>query len=267
MLRLTPHGDVLRLEMASAASRAVGYSASAYLLRGVLVDTGIPAAAAGLRRFLDERAAAGTPVRGAVLTHAHEDHAGNVALLAERGVPLAMGTATDRAVRAVGPVGLYRRLTWHPMRPLAGPAPGFDPAPLVLVPTPGHSPDHHAVWDPETETLFGGDLFLGVKVRVAHHEEEPRRLVGSLRAAAALRPRRLFDAHRGPVDHPAEALAAKAAWHEETIGAVDTLIDRGWEDGAILRTVLGGESLTGWLSARDYSRLNFVRRLRATRTP
>jgi hypothetical protein len=123
------------------------------------------------------------------------------------------------------------------------------------------------VWDPETETLFGGDLFLGVKVRIAHHEEDPRQLVASLRAAAALRPRRLFDAHRGPVDRPVEALEAKAAWHEETIGAVDALIDRGWDDGAILRAVLGGESLTGWLSARDYSRLNFVRRLRATRTP
>ena len=265
MFRLSAHDDVLRLEMASAASRAVGYTASAYLLRGVLVDTGIPARAAALARFLDERAAAGAPVRGAVVTHQHEDHAGNVALLAGRGIPIAMADATRAAVRRVGPIGLYRRVTWYPMRPLPGGAPELVPAPLVLVPTPGHSPDHHAVWDPETETLFGGDLFLGVKVRIAHHEEDPRRLVDSLRAAAALRPRRLFDAHRGPVPNPTESLLAKAAWHEETIGAVDALIDRGWSDRAILRAVLGGESLTGWLSARDYSRLNFVRVVRASR--
>ena len=85
VFRVLPHDDVRRLEMASAPSRAVGYTASAYLVRDVLVDTGIPATARELARFLDERAAAGAPVRGALLTHAHEDHAGNAALLAERG--------------------------------------------------------------------------------------------------------------------------------------------------------------------------------------
>jgi glyoxylase-like metal-dependent hydrolase (beta-lactamase superfamily II) len=247
MIRLTRHDDVTRLETASAVSRAVGYTASAYVVRDLLVDTGIPAVARGIARFLDERAAAGRPVRGAIVTHEHEDHAGNVEPLARRGVALAMGDATRDAVRAVGPAGLYRRATWHAMRPLATAPVPLDPAPLVLVPTPGHSPDHHAVWDPETETLFGGDLFLGVKVRLAHLDEDPRRLVRSLRDVAALRPRRLFDAHRGPVPRPADALAAKIAWLEDTIGAVDRLVDAGWDDRAIRRAVLGPESPPGYL--------------------
>ena len=265
MIRLARHGDVTRIETASAASRAVGYTASAFLVGDVLVDTGIPAVARAMARLLDERAAAGRPVRGAVVTHEHEDHAGNAELLARRGVPLAMSDATRAALRHVQPIGLYRRVTWRPMHPLATAHEPFDPAPLVLVATPGHSPDHHAVWDPETETLFGGDLFLGVKVRVAHPDENPRVLVHSLRAGAALRPRRLFDAHRGPVARPAEALAAKADWLEETIAAVDRLLDRGWDDRAIRRAVLGRESLTGYFSAGDYSRTNLVRAVRRTR--
>lgn len=265
MLRLTRHDDVERLETATAASRLVGYSASAYLVRGILVDTGIPAAGPSIARLLDERRAAGHPVRGAVLTHAHEDHAGNAELLAGRGLPLAMADATRAAIETVGPIGLYRRLTWRAMRALVTAPARFDPAPLALVPTPGHSPDHHAVWDPETGTLFGGDLFLGVKVRIAHPEEDPRRLVRSLRDAAALRPRRLFDAHRGPVERPADALAAKIAWLEATIGAIDRLLDRGWDDGAIRRAVLGRRPPTAWLSAGHYSPTNLVRALRRTR--
>jgi glyoxylase-like metal-dependent hydrolase (beta-lactamase superfamily II) len=231
----------------------------------VLVDTAIPAAAGAVARLLDERRAGGRPLRGALVTHAHEDHAGNVELLAGRGVPLAMGAGTLAAVRAVGRVGLYRRATWGVMRPLVTPHDAFDPAPLQLLPAPGHAPDHHVVWDPETETLFGGDLFLGVKVRVAHAYEDPRALAASLRAAAALRPRRLFDAHRGPVPDAPAALAAKLAWLEDTIGAIDRLVDRGWEDRAVRRAVLGREEPTGYFSAGDYSRLNFVRAVRRTR--
>ena len=102
-------------------------------------------------------------------------------------------------------------------------------------------------------------------MRIAHLDEDPRALAASLRAAAALRPRRLFDAHRGPVARPAEALLAKAAWLDETIGAIDALLDRGWSDRAIRRAVLGPESLTGWLSAGEYSLIGLVRAVRPPR--
>jgi len=168
-------------------------------------------------------------------------------------------------VERVAPIGAYRRYTWGAMPALPPDAPAFDPAPLVLVPTPGHTSDHHAVWDPERETLFGGDLFLGVKVRIAHATEDPRALARSLRAAAALRPRRLFDAHRGPVDDPVAALEAKAAWLDDTVGAVERLLDLGWPARRVRAAVLGGESAVGYLSGGEYSRAAFVRAVRRTR--
>ena len=176
-----------------------------------------------------------------------------------------MSAATRRAVAAVAPVAAYRRYTWGAMEPVPPEAPAFDPAPLVLVPTPGHTADHHAVWDPERETLYGGDLFLGVQVRIAHPSEDPRALARSLRAAAALRPRRLFDGHRGLVSDPVAALEAKAAWTEDTVGAVERLLDRGWSDQAIRDALLGGESLVGRLSGGEYSRGAFVAAVRRTR--
>ena len=262
MLALSTHGPVLRAELSSRASRLVGFSVSAYVVHDVLVDTGFPGAE---RELLAWVASLGARLRGAMVTHKHEDHAGNVEALARRGVPLVMSAATLRAVRDVSPIGFYRRFTWRSMVPLVSEPVAFDPAPLRLVPTPGHSPDHHAVWDPETGTLFGGDLFLGVKVRIAHPGEDPRRLARSLRDAAALAPAHLIDAHRGPVADPVAALRAKADWLEATLADVDRLLDAGWEDAAIRQAVLGREELAGWFSRGDYSRINFVRAARRSR--
>lgn len=259
MITLEPHGDVTRVHCTSARSRLVGYSVSAYLVRGALVDTGFHGVREDVARLLRER-----PLAGALLTHKHEDHAGNVELLARAGVPLAMGAATLAAVRHVRPIRFYRRFTWEPMPSLTAPVEPLDPAAhgLALLPSPGHSADHHVVWDAATETLFGGDLFLGVKVRVAHPGEDPRQLAHSVRAAAALAPRRLFDAHRGLVERPVPLLLAKAAWLEETIGRIEEHATRGWSDRAIRRDVLGREEPAGYFSRGDYSRLNFVRAVR-----
>ena len=262
MIRLERHDNVTRVHCSSARSRLVGYAVSAYLVRGVLVDTGFHGMRRDLARLLGER-----PLAGAVVTHQHEDHAGNVELLARAGVPLAMSPDTLEAVRHVGPIRFYRRFTWEPMPALATPVEPFDPAAvgLALLPTPGHSPDHHVIWDADTGTLFGGDLFLGVKVRVAHPGENPRLVAQSVRAAAALAPRRLFDAHRGLVERPVPLLLAKADWLDETIGRIERRLAEGWSDRAIRRDVLGREEPAGYFSRGDYSRLNFVRAVRAGR--
>ena len=270
MIAVERHDDVTRYELSTRRSRAIGYSVSTYLVRGVLVDTGFHAVrheVEHLARELRER----NDLRGALVTHRHEDHAGNVALLARLGLPIGLAAATLDALRMVGPIGFYRRYTWGtmpslgeaPVTPLAGEE--LAATGLALLPTPGHSSDHHAVWDAERETLFGGDLFLGVKVRVAHPGENPRQLAESLRAAAALRPKRLFDAHRGAVlDDPTAKLLAKAAWIEETVGEIDRLVAAGWSDAAIRRRVLGREEVAGYFSRGDYSRGNFVRAVRGT---
>jgi len=259
MIEILAHGDVTQLRLSSRRSRLVGFSVSAYLVRDMLVDTGFPAIGPELARWLDATPA----LRGAAVTHKHEDHAGNIALLAGRGLPLAMSEATRAAVRDVRAIGFYRRFTWQQMVPLPADAPVFDPAPLALVAMPGHSSDHHAVWDAERETLFAGDLFLGVRVRVAHPGEDPRQLSASLRAAAALAPRRLFDAHRGPVANPVAMLNAKADWIDATIAAIERRLADGWSDHAVRRAVLGREEMAGYFSRGDYSRTNFVRAVRA----
>ena len=243
--------------MASAAGRLIGYSASAYLVRGVMIDCGFPAA----RGYVAELLAGHRP-NGVFITHHHEDHAGNIEQVARAGIPIAAGPETLAALRAPQPIRLYRRVTWGSPPPLRAPLTPFVDAHLTLVPAPGHSFDHHVVWDASTGTLFGGDLYLGVKVRIAHPGEDPRLLARTLRAVAALGPQRLFDAHRGFVPDPVPLLSAKADWTDETIAAVEQRIAAGAPDDVIVRELFGGESLPGYLSGGDYSRTNFVRAVR-----
>jgi glyoxylase-like metal-dependent hydrolase (beta-lactamase superfamily II) len=264
MLTIEHHGDVARVRMATWRGRLVRYDVSAYLVRGVLVDTGFPHAAADFARFLDAHR-----VRGAIVTHWHEDHAGNVALMAARGLPMQLSTQTLAELRSPAPRSLrfYRRFVWGVPAVVNAEVKPFESEALRLIHTPGHTRDHHVVWDEERATVFSGDLFLGVKVRATFPDEEPRQLVATLRAVAALDPRRMFDAHRGLVADPAAALRAKADWLEEMITHIDAKIDAGWSDRAIQRDVLGREGVVGWLSGGEYSKQTFVRAVRRGQVP
>jgi endoribonuclease LACTB2 len=254
MIRTSRHGDVVELRMSTSQSRLAGMSVAAYLVRGVLIDSGFPRVSQEFRQFVDP-----SRLRGAMITHSHEDHAGNVALLAKRGVPVAMPGKSRRVVERPGRLPLYRWWTWGNPSPLTVPVSPFAPDDLALVPTPGHSSDHHVVWDSAEGTVFGGDLFIGVKVRVAHLGEDLRETVVSLRRVIQLEPERLFDAHRGLVPRPLEALRAKVQWLEDTIGAIDSLHRTGTSEAQILRDVLGGEPFIAFASGGEYSKRNFVK--------
>src|SRR2546423_10683334 len=214
--------DVTRVRLASWGSRTAGMDVSVYLVRGVLVDSGFPGARAAIAQLLDE-----TRIAGAMLTHWHEDHAGNADFLAARGIPLVMHEETHAKLRTFPPIRFYRRVVWGTPQPLRSSTDSFEHAALEFLHTPGHSPDHHVVWDAERSTLFSGDLWLGVRSRVMHVSENPYRIVESLRAVAALRPARMFDAHRGFVRDPLAALIAKVTFMEATIGRVEAKIDAG----------------------------------------
>ena len=244
---------VSRLRLSSWSSRVAGYEVSAYLVDGVLIDTGFPHVSTELCGMVKRM-----EVRGAIVTHWHEDHAGNAALLADSGLPLLMHASCESTLRARPSIRPYRHVVWGRPPRLVATLSTFDPAPLVLVQLPGHTIDHIGVWDARRRILVSGDLYLGVKVRVAHRSESPGRLLASLQAAAALDPRLLLDAHRGLVTDAAAKLRAKAAWLEETMREIVLRSAAGDAPRAIARRVLGREPLVGILSAGEYSALAFV---------
>ena len=72
----------------------------------------------------------------------------------------------------------------------------------------------------------------------------------------------MFDAHRGFVDRPVEALDAKIRWLGGTLGEIERRVAEGWSDRAIVQRVLGGEEIAAVVSLGDYARRNLVRAVR-----
>jgi glyoxylase-like metal-dependent hydrolase (beta-lactamase superfamily II) len=261
VLRLEQHDDVTRLHFSTWRSRAAGYSVSCYAVRGVVVDAAFGDAGPELLAWVKSNRPAGV-----IVTHAHDDHGGNAELLASSGIPLHMKPDTEQLLRTPQRRGPHRVWAWGAMPVLrAGVAP-FEAKGLELIAARGHSPDHYVVWDAERETVFAADLFLGVKVKVAHpiHREDVRRQIGSVRKVAAMHPKRVFDAHRGLLKDGVGLLNAKADWMEDTVGRIDRRIDEGWTDPAIVRDVFGREPLFTYVTLGDWSHGNFVASVRST---
>ena len=256
VLEVTTFGDVTRARMWTRRSSAVGYDVSAFVVRNTLIDTGFRHVSADLTGFVETR-----QPRGIIVTHWHEDHAGNAPGLAEHW-PMWMGHYTERKLRERQQVKFYRHFTWGRPKKLVSELKAFDVSPLQVIATPGHSPDHHVVFDPETHTLFSADLWLGVKVRIVGASENPYEIIDSLSRVIALEPARMFDAHRGFIDQPVVALCAKKEWLEETVSRIEARLDAGATDDVILREVLGGEERTALVSQGEYSRRNLVRAVR-----
>ncbi len=59
------------------------YWTSIFLVDGLMIDTGAPASLEELRSFLQQLPSDRSPTQ-CFITHAHEDHAGGAAMLAER---------------------------------------------------------------------------------------------------------------------------------------------------------------------------------------
>lgn len=250
-------GPVRRLRMTTWRYRLNAYDVSAWLFDGLLIDTGFGRVRAEFGAMLDA-----LRPRGVIVTHGHEDHSGNAALVARRGIPMWITPETIAELDATHRMRFYRRFTWGYAESVSTPVVPFDPAPLEVIAAPGHAPDHQVVWDPERRLLFSGDLFLGVKVRIARAGERPRQHIASLRRIAALEPVTMFDAHRGPLDRAAELLAAKADWMDELVGAVERRVGRGEPDDVIARELLGKEPAERWVSFGDYSKERLVEAIR-----
>jgi ribonuclease/clavin/mitogillin len=243
--------------MTSAAGQAAGIGVSVHVLRGVMIDCGFHRA----RRVVSD-AVRTLGVRGAIVTHYHEDHAGNVGMLAQLGVPVLLRADTEATLRERWSIRLYRRAVWGTPPTLVGAVTPFAAEGFECIHTPGHSADHQIVFDRETGTLFSGDLWLGVRARIVHASENLRQIVESLRIAAALNPERMFDAHRGLVAHPVKSLDAKAEWMTNTIGEIERAIAAGASDAQIVKRVLGGEEFAALISGGEYARVNFVKSVR-----
>lgn len=257
--RLRQHGPVTEITLdATWAGRSI-YPFRAYFVDGLLIDTGPPRQAAGFAAAMQHLG-----VEQAVNTHHHEDHAGNNRMLVDRfGVtPWAHAMAVPLLER-LPPIQLYRRVTWGaaedaPARPLGEwlETPRYR---FRVLHTPGHSPDHIVLHEPNEGWLFGGDLYIADRLKLLRREENPHVLLESIDKALETPFETIFCAHRGVVADGHAALMRKRDFMGEVREQALALHERGLDEGAIAKKLLGSSDFLELFSTGDFSRINLVR--------
>lgn len=254
-------GEVLQLKMGRVLQGQVLYWVAAYLVDGLLIDTGCRHTAQELVGVLAEQA----PVR-AVNTHYHEDHVGGNHLLQKNfAVELLAGPESVPLIAATHRLYPYQELVWgYPEPTQVGPVEGriatagFS---FEIVSTPGHCPGHIVLLEQNCGWCFSGDLFASVKPRVARPEEDVGQIVASMQKLVAMTDDRLtlFTSLGQVVQGGREALGACIDYLVDLQEKAGRMAARGYTVPAIVQELYGGESPMAAMTDNQFSTDNLVR--------
>ena len=252
------HGDIEGLRVGRFGGKIMS-TCILWRIGDTLVDTGPRNQWRTVRRFVAER-----PPRRVIVTHHHEDHAGNLAPLARAAVPEMLAPEGSLELLAGGfPVPWYRRLIWgRPERARAAPLPAAVELPdggvLEPVLLPGHAPDMTCFLDRRRGVLFGADLYVARRQRYLRSDESLSGIMASLGRALELDFDVLLCAHAGVVEQGKERLRGRLSYFEELCQRAASLAGEGLELPEISLRLLGPEDHIGRMSRMEFCKRNLV---------
>jgi glyoxylase-like metal-dependent hydrolase (beta-lactamase superfamily II) len=182
-----------------------------------LIDTGFVGSAMQTRDWAE--AQAGRRIELVVNTHWHSDHVGGNAALQATGAAIAASAPDADAVRRRDPGCCLAEYLDQPVAPYTVDQSLDDGETLLLgqtqwqvVRTPGHTPGHLCLWQPDERLLVVGDALsdydVGWVATALDGPDATATALASLECLAALKPRVILPAH-GTL--PADPVAAGSA--------------------------------------------------------
>ena len=200
-----------------------------------------------------------------VLTHHHEDHSGNAAMIAGRhDIPVIAHPLAVEKLKTSFPILPYQHLLW-------GKAPAVSAAPVgdlvetdrfafTPVHTPGHSKDHIVFFEKQRGWLFSGDLYLGERIKFFRSDENIFDQIASLKMVTALDFDILFCGHNPCLKSGRQKIRNKLQFLEEFYGNVRKLAEKGHTEKAVIKA-LDPKSDRGikWLTMGNASFANMIR--------
>lgn len=265
MLKMKQYGTVTRIDSARTLAGKGYYWANAYLVDGLLIDSGCAHSAHELLETIENG-----EIRSILNTHSHEDHIGANGILQERWPEIEI-MAHPSAIPVLAnphekqPLQLYRRVFWGWPKPSVGRM--VEDGALIetenyrfqVIYTPGHNPDHICLYEENQGWLFSGDLFVGGKDRAIRVEYDIWQIIESLKKIAVLPLTRLFPGCARVRDHPHDALKDKINYLEETGEKILALHQSGMGTKAIARRLFGRSMLIEYLTMGHFTRRGLVK--------
>jgi glyoxylase-like metal-dependent hydrolase (beta-lactamase superfamily II) len=232
-------------------------SVQAYFVDGLLIDTGpgkLKAQVLESLRIL--------PIEQIFLTHHHEDHTGNLALIhqAHPDVPMYAHPTCVDILKDPPKVSFAEYLTWgkhtavQDIQPVGETLSTFKYA-FTPIYTPGHAVDHLALYEPNEGWLFSGDIYVHPYITYFVANECMATQMTSLKKLIALDFDRLLCSHSRDQLHGKKLLQQKLQFFQTFSGKVLHWHQQGYPPKQIMRKmqlkerwmikILSG----GWLSA------------------
>jgi glyoxylase-like metal-dependent hydrolase (beta-lactamase superfamily II) len=272
MVRFSRHGEVLRIDLARSILGRGRYWTTAYMVGPLLVDSGCAHTANELVAGLNQKG-----LRPEILlnTHSHEDHIGGNAAITRTFSDIRVLAHPEALMVMADPRGRqpeqpYRRLFWGWPEPSSGTpireGDTIDAGELQfrVIETPGHSPDHLCLFEPDRGWLFSGDLYVGGRDRALRSGSDIGGVISSLERVAALPVITLFPGSARIPEDPAATLAAKIAWLRSIRDRVLALHAQGLGVGRIAREAFGPPMGIELLTLGHFSRRWLVRSILAS---
>jgi glyoxylase-like metal-dependent hydrolase (beta-lactamase superfamily II) len=263
MIRIESIDDaspVIRFTLARDIAGWTYYRTAAYWVDGLLIDTGCAHTAPQLTAAVKS-----LQVKQVANTHSHEDHIGANAGMQEMfGCPI---LAHAEALPILEnpkrqPLQPYRRVFWGWPRPSKGTEIGewVDTARyrFQAIRTPGHSPDHVCLFEPERGWLFSGDAFIGGQDRALREGYDIHGIIASLKILRELPISMIFSGSGTVRADGKQHLDTKITYLEELGERIRSLHQDGLSAQRIRSRVFGREMPIRYVTLGHFSGLHLV---------
>lgn len=266
MIETTQHEGVTQIRMSREIDGRPVYWVAAYLVDGLLVDTGCSHTAGELADFLE-----GKDLGLVVNTHYHEDHTGaNHDIMDRFGVDIYAHPLSIPLIARRMDLYPYQELVWgYPVPTTVKPVPDVVRTghhAFQVVETPGHSADHICLFEPSTGWCFTGDLFARENPKFIRPEENVGQIVASMRKVMLLPADRLtLFTSVGKIERDGRRSLSRCIDHFTGLALkVQGLHRAGMAIEEIVRREFGGEHPFAGLTNGQFSAHNLVRSLLET---
>lgn len=275
MLEVTQFGEVTQLKMGREVGgnvpdnapivegKQVFYWTAAFLVDGLLIDTGCSYTVDELVKFLE-----GKHLRFAVNTHFHEDHtAANHVLQQKYGMKIYASRESIPLINKMPKILKYQEIVWgYPVPTEVYPIPSVletDRYRFDVIDTPGHCKGHIALVELSQGWCFSGDLYVSPEPKAIRLNEDMGEVVRSMEKLMNLPTGELtlFTSLGLMVPDGRKALRECVRFLQESAHRAKELARQGLSTAAIRDKLFGRESMLASVTEGDVSAENMVKSL------